>query len=524
MPLGYAALVSLIDTNIISGNRATLASNLREVLYELADTADAGGTASSYVGLTGDETIEGIKTFDSIPVLPSTSPTLDNHAARKKYVDDQITAAQVGLWDDRGSFDASGNVFPSSGGSGTAGAILKGDIWTISVVGTLGGSVVSIGDTVRALTDTPGQTAANWSILETNIGYVPVNKAGDTMGGALNMGTYAITNADSVDVTAGYKIGGDLIFTYHNANGNLRIGATNYSVTNGTDNTIIGDDAAYSAVSITTVTAVGKNSLVNITSTSDIAAFGSNSGRNSTSAAYCMYFGPDCGYYNETGNYQICIGRLASVPSGSPDIDAITIIANGGTARATNQFVAGSIDAPMYHIFFGRGQGSIAAKPSNYDPVYLYPQGDIEDGDTDDVDVSGCVFTFRNYRSVGDGNAGNILFQYSPKIGTGDTLQTWVDALTMNGNTGIFNFNVGASFNNASAPSSISNGFQIYATDIAPGESSIHIKNENGDVVKLYKYINADFGNTVNTGDSDTDDLIDALVAAGIAHGLIATS
>jgi hypothetical protein len=44
------------------------------------------------------------------------------------------------LWDDRGNYSAATNVFPSAGGS-AGGAILKGDIWTISAVGTLGGVV-----------------------------------------------------------------------------------------------------------------------------------------------------------------------------------------------------------------------------------------------------------------------------------------------------------------------------------------------------------------------------------------------
>jgi hypothetical protein len=43
----------------------------------------------------------------------------------------------VGLWDDRGNYSAATNVFPSAGGSGAGGAF-KGDIWTISAVGTLG--------------------------------------------------------------------------------------------------------------------------------------------------------------------------------------------------------------------------------------------------------------------------------------------------------------------------------------------------------------------------------------------------
>lgn len=72
----------------------------------------------------------------------------------------------VGLWDDRGNYNASSNTFPSTGGSGTTGAILKGDIWTISVAGVLGGVNVGQGDTIRALTDTPGTITSNWAFGE----------------------------------------------------------------------------------------------------------------------------------------------------------------------------------------------------------------------------------------------------------------------------------------------------------------------------------------------------------------------
>jgi hypothetical protein len=81
--------------------------------------------------------------------------------AVKSYADGLV----VGLLDDRGTYDASGNTFPSSGGSGAAGAIKKGDIWNITVAGTLGGTDVHIGDWIRALVDTPGSTSGNWSIL-----------------------------------------------------------------------------------------------------------------------------------------------------------------------------------------------------------------------------------------------------------------------------------------------------------------------------------------------------------------------
>ena len=95
-------------------------------------------------------------------VTLAADPTLALHAATKQYVD----AAVVGLLDDRGSYNASVNTFPASGGSGSAGAVMKGDIWYVSVAGTLGGQGVAIGSSVRALIDAPGQTAANWSIID----------------------------------------------------------------------------------------------------------------------------------------------------------------------------------------------------------------------------------------------------------------------------------------------------------------------------------------------------------------------
>jgi hypothetical protein len=124
-----------------------------------------GGTVTSVTGTTNRITSTG-----------GATPVIDIDAAYDAAITAQIAAAQVGLWDDRGTFSAAGGAYPSSGGSGTAGAILKGDIWTISTGGTLPtGQVVEIGDTVRALIDTPGNTQANWAILQNNIGFVPEN-------------------------------------------------------------------------------------------------------------------------------------------------------------------------------------------------------------------------------------------------------------------------------------------------------------------------------------------------------------
>lgn len=73
-------------------------------------------------------------------------------------------------------------------------------------------------------------------------------------------------------------------------------------------------------------------------------------------------------------------------------------------------------------------------------------------------------------------------------------------------------------------PAVPTDGFIHYSADIVAGNAAPHFKTEVGDIVKLYKYIDAAFGNTINTGDANTDAAIDALIAALTAHGLIATS
>lgn len=118
------------------------------------------------------EVVDKVVNIDANGFLKSTNKSI-NDLATISYVDGLV----AGLLDDRGSYDASTNLFPSTGGSGTSGAILKGDIWYISVGGTLGGVPVTVGDSVRALVDSPAQTFTNWSVLETNIGYVPENIA-----------------------------------------------------------------------------------------------------------------------------------------------------------------------------------------------------------------------------------------------------------------------------------------------------------------------------------------------------------
>lgn len=118
--------------------------------------------------------------------------TITDQTDLVSYVTAQIAAAVAGLLDLRGNFDASGNAYPSSGGSGTAGAILKADAWVISVAGTLPtGQAASVGDVIFALQDTPGNTQANWARLEMNL-----LQATSTVAGIVKLYTALGTNTD----------------------------------------------------------------------------------------------------------------------------------------------------------------------------------------------------------------------------------------------------------------------------------------------------------------------------------------
>lgn len=92
--------------------------------------------------------------------------------AVKTYIDASVT----GVLDDRGNWDASTNLFPTTGGSGPGGTILKGDLWFVSVPGTLGGTPVVVGSNFRALIDNP-VLSTDWNILNSGVGYIPENTA-----------------------------------------------------------------------------------------------------------------------------------------------------------------------------------------------------------------------------------------------------------------------------------------------------------------------------------------------------------
>lgn len=160
-------------------NGFTIAGGTASKTFTCSNTLTLSGNDGATLAIGAGGTL-GSNAYNSTSYEPSankstatalgTSDTLfPTQNAVKTYVDNAVT----GLLDDRGSYNASGNAWPSSGGSGAAGAIMKGDLWYISVAGTLGGTAVKIGDSIRALVDGPGTTASNWDILNVGLGFTP---------------------------------------------------------------------------------------------------------------------------------------------------------------------------------------------------------------------------------------------------------------------------------------------------------------------------------------------------------------
>ena len=140
-------------------------------IKDLTDSTDLRGTWSGKQDALGFTPENVANKSNDISIDANSTTKYPSVKAIKDYADGLV----VGLLDDRGSFDASDSVWPSTGGSGIAGAIKKGDIWYISVEGTLGGVLAKVGYSIRALTDNPGQTASNWDMLNVGLGYVPEN-------------------------------------------------------------------------------------------------------------------------------------------------------------------------------------------------------------------------------------------------------------------------------------------------------------------------------------------------------------
>jgi len=113
------AYVDTAVAGLVASAPGTL-DTLNELAAALGDDANFATTVTNSIAtkaddnavvkLTGNQTVAGIKTFSSSPVVPA--PTTDLQAATKKYVDDAITGA--GGYTDEAAQDAVGGILTDS--------------------------------------------------------------------------------------------------------------------------------------------------------------------------------------------------------------------------------------------------------------------------------------------------------------------------------------------------------------------------------------------------------------------------
>lgn len=229
----------------------------------LADSAVQPGdlatvaTSGAYSDLSGTPSLSGYevssnKATDFSTINDTLYPTVE-------AVQEAINTAVTGLLDYRGTYDASTNLFPATGGSGLLGAVLKGDFWIASVVGTLGGTAVTVGDLIIALVDTPGQTATNWDLVSNELGYAPEDSANKDTDGTLaaNSDTkYASQKATKAYADTKQPLDSDLT-TIAAANNGSVLAATTASFLTADETKLDGIEAGADVTDTANVTAAG---------------------------------------------------------------------------------------------------------------------------------------------------------------------------------------------------------------------------------------------------------------------------
>ena len=129
------------------------------------------------MGLYPDWSKKGVSQYDSFadfPIVGNSSVLYIALNSNIMYFWDSETNTYVPISGGpnkslRGGYNASSNLFPTTGGSGVDGVVMAADYWYITVGGVLGGEPVVAGSTITALIDNPGQTSANWLILVDSI-------------------------------------------------------------------------------------------------------------------------------------------------------------------------------------------------------------------------------------------------------------------------------------------------------------------------------------------------------------------
>jgi len=108
-----------------------------------------------------------------------------------KAVKDYVDGVTVGLLRDNGQYDPTiTGDYPTSADTLSGGPIQVGDLWYISVNGTMNGNAVLVGYSVRALVNGALPIVdADWAIANVGLGFVPEAAANKSTDGTFNSGS-----------------------------------------------------------------------------------------------------------------------------------------------------------------------------------------------------------------------------------------------------------------------------------------------------------------------------------------------
>ena len=180
-----------------------------------------GDHSGNYVGLLGNETVAGIKTFSSFLVTPSSAPTSDYNVANKKYVDDAIVAA--GGYTNEQAQDAVGGIMSGSGAT----SVVYDDTANTIVISSTNTTYTNVSEftndsgyiTGYTETDPIFIASPSFGITNTNIsnwntafgwgdhstqGYLTSETDSQTLSFGLSTGELTISNGNTVDLDGRY--------------------------------------------------------------------------------------------------------------------------------------------------------------------------------------------------------------------------------------------------------------------------------------------------------------------------------
>ena len=179
---GGSVDLSAYDTSTQVTNKVTAEATARAA----ADTALQTNITTNTTNITANATAI---TAEATARTTGDATTL---TSAKSYADGLVLSAIKAA----GDWDASAGTYPTTG-TGTSGAILRGDMYNVIVGGTIGGIYRDIGDAFYANRNAPGQTAAYWSRFESN-----TEQATETVRGTVALATSAEAVAATNDTKA----------------------------------------------------------------------------------------------------------------------------------------------------------------------------------------------------------------------------------------------------------------------------------------------------------------------------------